>query len=179
MARPPIDLKDPVKAGLLAWLVPGLGHFYQGRTRKGWLYMTCILGLYFAGFALCEGKIVFWSWVNPMSDPEHFRLSFLGQLGVGLPAIPALIQGTLKYLGHDPILGGFMAEPSTEALNALHPKLGRLLEVGGLYTILAGLLNILAIFDAYAGPAIPEGEASPAPAPAAPQVDGRPAEVVA
>jgi hypothetical protein len=37
--------------------VPGLGHFYQGRTGKGWLYAICILGLYFLGFAMGEGKI--------------------------------------------------------------------------------------------------------------------------
>jgi len=182
MSRTPIELKDPARAALLAWLVPGLGHFYQGRTRKGWLYLTCILGLYLIGFGLGEGKIVFWSWVNPMNDPEHFRLSFLGQLGVGLPAIPALIQGTLKYLGRDPILGGFMAEPTAEVLNALHPKLGKLLEVGWLYTMMAGLLNILAIFDAHAGPALPEGDApaaalAAAPATAAvPKVAGRAAE---
>jgi len=177
MSRTPIELKDPARAALLAWLVPGLGHFYQGRTRKGWLYLTCILGLYLIGFGLGEGKIVFWSWVNPMNDPEHFRLSSLGQLGVGLGAVPSLIQGTLRYLGRDPLLGGFLAEPDGNVLNSLHPRLGKLLEVGTLYTVMASLLNVLAIFDAYAGPALPEGDTPAAPAPAAvPKVAGRAAE---
>ena len=30
-----INLKQPEFAAFLAWLVPGLGHLYQGRTKKG------------------------------------------------------------------------------------------------------------------------------------------------
>src|SRR5262245_54445208 len=30
-----VELKDPPLAAFLAWLVPGLGHIYQGRTGKG------------------------------------------------------------------------------------------------------------------------------------------------
>ena len=35
MSRSTVPLKNPAKAAFLAWLVPGLGHFYQGRTGKG------------------------------------------------------------------------------------------------------------------------------------------------
>ena len=35
-----IDLKEPWLAALLAWLVPGLGHIYQGRTGKGILFFV-------------------------------------------------------------------------------------------------------------------------------------------
>ena len=138
---------------MLAWLVPGLGHFYQGRTGKGWLYAVCILSLYFVGFALGEGKIVYWRWINPLHNPDKFCLYYVGQFFVGLPALPALIQGTLAHFDMSPILGGFMAEPSAVALNALHPRLGKLVEVGTIYTTVAGLLNVLAIFDALEGPA--------------------------
>jgi len=41
-----------------AWLVPGMGHFYQGRRGKGVLYLVCILGLYLFGFALGEGRFM-------------------------------------------------------------------------------------------------------------------------
>ena len=44
-----IDLKDPRLAAFLAWLVPGLGHFYQGRTAKGVLFFVCILGTFLYG----------------------------------------------------------------------------------------------------------------------------------
>ena len=42
-----VELKDPVVAAFLAWLIPGAGHLYQGRIGKGLLFMTCILGTFF------------------------------------------------------------------------------------------------------------------------------------
>lgn len=153
MAQPTIPLRNPRTAAFLAWLVPGLGHLYQGRVGKGILYGVCILSLYFTGFILGEGKIVYWRWVNPLNNPERFCLYYLGQFFVGLPALPALIQGTLRYFGMNPVLGGLMAEPPQTILNGLHPRLGKLVEIGSMYTAVAGLLNILAIYDAYEGPA--------------------------
>ena len=47
-----VDLKNRVVAGLLAAAVPGMGHFYQGRTLKGAIYSVCILGLFLCGQAL-------------------------------------------------------------------------------------------------------------------------------
>ncbi len=170
MAQQPVPLQNPYKAAFLAWLVPGLGHFYQGRTAKGVLYAVCILSLYFVGFAMGEGKIVYWRWVHPLHNPEKFCLHYIGQFFVGLAALPALIQGTLSYLGHEHILWGFMAEPHQNVINGLHPRLGKLVEVGTIYTTVAGLLNILAIYDAYAGPAysdLDEEEPAAKPVPAA------------
>ena len=57
---------QPLPRGLPGMAHPGLGHFYQGRTAKAILYAVCILSLYFLGFAMGEGKIVYWRWVNPM-----------------------------------------------------------------------------------------------------------------
>ena len=153
MTEQTVSLRNPLKAAFLAWLIPGLGHFYQGRTGKGILYAVCILGLYAAGMVMGEGQIVYWRWVNPISNPEKFCLYYIGQFFVGLPALPALIQSTLSRYGHDPILAGFMAEPSQLVLNGLQAKLGKLVEIGTIYTTVAGLLNILAIYDAYEGPA--------------------------
>ena len=158
MTEPTVSLRNPLWAAFLAWLVPGLGHFYQGRTGKGILYAVCILGLYLMGMVMGEGKIVYWRWVNPLNNPEKFCLYYLGQFFVGLPALPALIQSTLHHYGWDPILWGFMAEPSQIALNGLQSRLGKLVEIGSIYTCIAGLLNILAIYDAYEGPAYQEYE---------------------
>jgi hypothetical protein len=163
-------LRNPYKAALLAWLMPGLGHFYQGRTGKGILYAVCILGLYLAGMVMGEGKIIYWRWVSPFSNPDKFCLYYIGQFWIGLPALPALLQSTLSYYGWDQthhFLWGFMAEPSQIVLNGLQTRLGKLVEIGTIYTTVAGLLNILAIYDAYEGPAyqdVEEGCASnPAP----------------
>ena len=153
MSQPQVELRSPYRAAFLAWLVPGLGHFYQGRTGKGWLYAICILGLYFLGFAMGEGKIVYWRWVSPLGNPEKFCLYYLGQFWVGLAALPALIQGTLRHFDMGPILWGFMAEPPQNVINSLQPRLGKLVEIGTIYTTVAGLLNVLAIYDALEGPA--------------------------
>jgi hypothetical protein len=156
MSEQTVSLRHPLTAAFLAWLVPGLGHLYQGRIGKGILYAVCILGLYGMGMAMGECEIVYWRWVNPLNNPEKFCLYYIGQFFVGLPALPALIQGTLTHYGYDSILGGFMAEPSQIVLNGLHPRLGKLVEIGTIYTTVAGLLNILAIYDAYEGPAYQE-----------------------
>jgi hypothetical protein len=173
MSESQIPLRNPYRAALLAWLIPGLGHFYQGRRGKGWLYAICILGLYLVGFLLGEGKVVYWRWVNPLNNPEKFCLYYVGQFFVGLPALPALIQGTLHYLSPEsgPLFWGFMAEPSQNVLNALQGR-GKLIEIATIYTTVAGLLNILAIYDAYEGPAYVEAE-EPAGTQAASEVASR------
>ncbi len=158
MARPTVDLKNRHLAALLAWLVPGLGHIYQGRIGKGLLYGGSIVGLFVAGLAAGDWRIVYWRWVSPMANAEQFCFNYLGQFFAGLAALPALIQATLRWYGHDPILWAFMAEPTQNEINGLYPRLGKLVEIGTLYTTVAGLLNILAIYDAYEGPAHVEGD---------------------
>lgn len=153
MSQQTIRLRSPYLAAFLAWLVPGLGHYYQGRRGKAILYAVCILGLYFAGLAMGDWKIVYWRWINPLKYPDKFCLYYPGQFWVGLAALPALIQGTLRYLGQDPILWGYLAEPSQIVINGLHPRLSKLVELGTIYTTIAGLLNVLAIYDAFEGPA--------------------------
>ncbi len=143
-----IDLKDPLIAGVLAWLVPGLGHLYQQRTRKGLLFMVSILGIFFYGLFISDGRAVYASWVD-----GDKRLPYLCQVGVGLPALPALVQTYLVRRGSEPLLGGVMAPPRDMAqLNDWWKQLHRYFELGTVYTMIAGLLNVLAIYDAYAGP---------------------------
>lgn len=89
-----IDLRDPWLAAVLAWVWPGAGHLYQRRTGKGWLFMVCILGTYFFGLALGEGKVVYASW-----NQTDRRWQYPLQLGVGLPALPALVQGMVVRRG--------------------------------------------------------------------------------
>ena len=57
-----VDLKDPIVAAILAWLIPGLGHIYQGRTAKGVLFMVCILSTFFYGLFISDGRAVYASW---------------------------------------------------------------------------------------------------------------------
>jgi hypothetical protein len=170
-AEPSLNLKDPTVAGLLAWAVPGLGHFYQGRYAKAVLYLVCILGLYVWGLVLGGGagmgpaRVVYFSFRN-----NDMRPHYLCQLGVGLPSLPALLQAILVSHGREPLFDGFMAPPHLEpdrpdpehappahrTLADLNLKLAPYFEIGATFTMIAGLLNILAIYDACCGPVPPQ-----------------------
>jgi hypothetical protein len=155
MTETTVPLKNRALAALLAFLVPGLGHAYQKRYGKAVLYFVCINFLFFVGMSLGDFKILYWRWINPWVDAEKFCFWYIAQLFTGLAAIPGILQATLQHYGFPVILGGYGAEPSAEALNGLYPALGKYVEIGYIYTEAAGLLNILAIFDAYEGPALP------------------------
>jgi len=151
-----IDLRNAGLAALLAWLWPGTGHLYQRRYAKGVLFMVVVLSTYFFGLTIGHGHVVYASWTK--SDK---RWQYFCQLGVGLPALPALIQAR-RVFGEPPQLplwDGFMAPPKQPVLLEVEDELARWheglsyrFELGTLYTMVAGLLNILAICDAYAGP---------------------------
>ena len=150
-----IELRNPKLAAVLAWLWPGAGHLYQRRYGKAGLLMVCILITYFFGLAIAEGHVVFMRLKQP-----HPHYSFLGQIGVGLPAMPAVVQKVFQDKNWNPLFGSrVMAPPQGEVsldehdeLASWHEKLGFAFELGTLFTTVAGLLNILAIYDAYAGP---------------------------
>lgn len=171
-----IDLKDPRLAAFLAWLIPGLGHFYQGRTGKGILFFVCIVGTFYYGMYIGGGRVVYAS-TAPVFSMQFLqdRWQFVCQAGVGLPALPALIQRQRVRDGRAPLFGNeryFMRPPSmapaesqdeTDPNNTVqHPDelakwnydLGDYFEIGTVFTVIAGLLNILAIYDAYGGPLI-------------------------
>lgn len=86
-----IVLRDPVFAAILAFLMPGLGHFYQRRVFKGLLYGVCILGTFFFGMRLGDGKVVYFNW-----HPEQRTWAYLCQVWAGLPALPALYQAKFR-----------------------------------------------------------------------------------
>jgi hypothetical protein len=149
-----IDLRQPGLAAFWAWLWPGAGHLYQRRYAKGILFMVCILSTYFYGLAMAGGHVVYASW-----KPPERRWQYFCQIGVGLPALPALVQSRRVANGGTPLFGGIMAPPRYEPfmngvddLSQWHLQYKWQFELGTLYTMIAGLLNVLAIYDAYAGP---------------------------
>jgi hypothetical protein len=152
-----VDLRNPVVAALWAWIWPGAGHMYQRRYAKGTLFMVCVLGIYFFGLSMCSGHVVYASWRQ--SDK---RWQYICQLGVGAPALPALVQSHQVRNNRKPFANGFMAPPAVisadsnaaDDLSDLHLQYHTFFEMGTLYTMIAGLLNVLAIYDAYAGPVI-------------------------
>lgn len=158
-----VQLKDPALAALLAWLIPGLGHLYQGRWAKAVLFFVCIMGTFVYGLYLGSGETVGWGRVVYASwRPGDKRLYYFCQIGVGLPAMPALVQAIRVRDGKEP-LGTFMAPPPLDdraggagrvTLDTIHRNLARYFQLGEIYTSIAGLMNVLAILDAWAGPVI-------------------------
>ncbi len=154
-----IDLRDRNFAALLAWLIPGAGHMYQGRWGKGVLFAVCILGTFAFGMYLGEGNVVYAAWGD---DPSQHRLPYVLQIGVGAPALPALVQANFDSRP----FGDFMAPPKLGPQTIFENGKQRTdpdelaqwnrripgFELGTVYTMIAGLLNILAIFDAWGGP---------------------------
>jgi hypothetical protein len=191
--QPKLDLKNPTLAGFLALLFPGLGHYYQGRTWKALLYLLCIGGVWVAGSRLGHGRVVYFRW-----DKEEKRWAYFAQVGMGLPALPALLDefgqrenwakavervglGRLATLQAKPLtsteveqlcsrhdIDSWLPDDKKQALlrekgvnhfatlaevDELHRVYGRHMDVALLYTIIAGLLNMLVVFDAVCGPA--------------------------
>ncbi len=189
-----IDLRDPLLAAFLAWLIPGAGHFYQRRWAKGVLYSVCILTTFIFGLFIGGGRVVYASWRN-----NDTRLPYVCQIGVGLPALPAIVQA-VRTSGDTPkaplwrfdgpegfglmapprlpgqiipsgMIGRELTEnllgtddyvrvrdarsgygPALDELSQWHHDLGGQYDLGTVYTMIAGLLNILAVWDAYGGP---------------------------
>lgn len=110
--------------------------------------MICILGTFLYGLYLGQGRVVY---VYGDWRPEMFRWHFLGQAGVGLAALPAVVQAKMP---DTPLFGGWYMPPRSQwELNQLHRELHRYFELGAMFTLIAGLLNVLAIYDAWGGPA--------------------------
>ncbi len=158
-----VDLKNPAWAAFLAWLWPGAGHLYQRRYGKALLFMVCILVTYFWGLAMGEGHVVYASFRK-----HDMRYPYLLQVGVGLPALPAIVQAYLAQDGGTLFGSSFMAPPEQpvdeqthDEKATWHEQLGFYFELGTLFTMVAGLLNLLVVYDAYAGPAfaLPESQA--------------------
>ena len=155
-----IDLRNPFLAGLLAWLVPGLGHYYQKRYHKALIFFLCIVPTFVAGCALASSaedgiaRNVYWSWRWRAGDMRYW---WLAQAPLAIAAVPSWIQA--NYI-HSPPFGSFMTPPRLQrgdktgfppVVDVLRQKMPYF-ELGTYFTVVAGLLNLLVIFDAIDGP---------------------------
>jgi hypothetical protein len=215
---PEIDLRDRWLAAFLAWLIPGAGHLYQRRFGKGLLFMICILSTFFYGIFLGSENVVYASFRK--DDGRNYlqddvRYAYLCQVGIGLPALPAMVQARRVGGEHPkpPLWDGFMAPPvligqrvhnewidrlveksaageigdfkrrhferlqdstyerylprrpseantdysgQANQLSMWHEHYGSYFDLGTVFTMVAGLLNVLVVFDAWGGPMAPE-----------------------
>ena len=119
------DNKSWVLAVVLAWAVPGLGHWYLGKRGKAVIFFICIIGLFIVGLGLGGWRVV------TASD-----LSFVGQALAGV--VPLMVNHLTVPLGKTPL---------TQEESKLLVSVG--FEMGWLYTLVAGLLNLLVMLDSY------------------------------
>ena len=104
MADPRINLKNRTLAAVLAFLIPGAGHWYQRRFFKAAIYSVCILGTFFWGQAMADWKGVFFRWQDFEGNRFRMRdrtIGYLSQVLVGLPSLPALVQWQRYSSGDD------------------------------------------------------------------------------
>ncbi len=172
-------------AAILSYLLPGLGQVLQGRIAKGVLFFVSLYTLFFYGMALGAMKNV---WMPPSASVKQlprveigvrrvyfeaegavkslaYRPQFLGQFWIGAAAWPAV----LHYLADKdpnavpqpdglPVIGRYMATPPDEELQRLQRDGNKRWDLGWVYTLIAGVLNLLVIYDALAGPAVKDDE---------------------
>ena len=178
-ARPPSRPQYDPLAGILSYLVPGLGQLYQGRFAKGLLFFVCLYGLFFYGMYLGSWKNVYIELAerNEQAGQPNLRsrvtslvlarIRYAGQFWIGVAAWPALMQ---HFDVPVPINKDFQKMPSERELNDLQRDGDKTWDLGWVYTVIAGVLNVLVIYDAVAGPAFGRrAAATPAPLPEAPK----------
>jgi hypothetical protein len=105
---------------LVAWAVPGAGHLWLGRRQKGLIFLVTLTAMFAFGLWL-EGRLF------PF-DPDQplVTLMALADLGVGAPYLLARAAGA--------------GEGRVVAITY---------EYGNTFMIVAGLLNLLVVFDAF------------------------------
>lgn len=191
-ASPP-RLFDPL-AAFLSYLIPGLGQVTQGRVGKGLLFFVCLYGLFFYGMTLGSMKNVWLAdasalprvSVRMLGDLQgtpkaiYYRFQFLGQFGIGVAAWPAVLQYMLTETPEEPgatpaptpVLGHYMQAPTETEINTLLRDGNKFWDLGWVYTVIAGALNVLVIYDALAGPLIREDDEPDAATSKTPSTEG-------
>ncbi|HTM04386.1 MAG TPA: DUF6677 family protein [Vicinamibacterales bacterium] len=103
-----------------AWLVPGAGHLWLGRKQKGLTFLVTLTAMFVFGIWI-EGRLFPFQFSEPL-----VALSAFADIGLGLPY--------------------FLAK-------AMSAGAGRVVaityEYGNAFIIVAGLLNMLVVFDAF------------------------------
>ena len=102
------------------WLVPGLGHFMLGKKNRGLIFFGVVIVAFAFGLYL-KGELF------PLETGEPLTfLAGLAEIGVGLPYFAVKLMG----------LGGGVITAVTY-------------EYGYTFCIVAGLMNMLVVLDAY------------------------------
>jgi hypothetical protein len=119
-AAPAVPIASRLLAVALAWLVPGLGHIFLKRYRRGLGFLVLVLAALWIGWSL-EGNLP-----RPVPNSPLSYLATFAEIGVGLPYF--FLRYGLHYEG-----------------NLVAPGF----EYGSAFLLTAGLMNLLLILDAW------------------------------
>jgi hypothetical protein len=110
----------PYLIGAAAWAWPGAGHLWLGRRQKGLIFFAALTLMFVCGLWL-EGRLVPFQISQPL-----VALAAFADLGIGIPYVLAMAMGA---------------------------GAGRVVaisyEYGNAFLIVAGLLNMLVVLDAF------------------------------
>ena len=129
-------------ACLLAWAVPGAGHFFLGRRVKGMVFLAIVLITFAAGLAF-QGRVYLANPEQPLSYLATFANLALGPLD--------LIAREVSY---ERVIYFFPRESDRDRYQEILDKTrARILavthEYGTTFLLTAGLMNILLILDVF------------------------------
>jgi hypothetical protein len=111
---------NPYLISAAAWLIPGAGHLWLGRTQKGLVFLV-LLPLMFATGLWLEGRLF------PFQPSEPLvALAAFADIGIGVPYFIA--KGMSLGAGN---------------------VIAAAYEYGNTFIIVAGLLNMLVVLDAF------------------------------
>lgn len=113
-------LSTLVRVCVAAWVVPGLGHLLLGRKWRALILFAAIVAMFLMGIGM-RGEFF-----STSSGSYLQTLGYFGELCVGVAMPAARFFG---YAGGDPL---FVSA-----------------DFGTAYLVAAGMLNVLAILDAY------------------------------
>ena len=111
---------NPLVIALAAWLIPGAGHLWSGQRFKGLVFLVVLPAMFATGLAL-QGRLFPFELHQPL-----VALAAVADLGIGVPYFIAKAMGA---------------------------GAGRVIaityEYGNAFVIVAGLLNMLVVLDAF------------------------------
>ncbi|MCI0567699.1 MAG: hypothetical protein L0Z52_05810 [Acidobacteria bacterium] len=127
---------------VLAWLLPGAGHFYLGKRRRGAVFFCVVLATFLLGL-FNEGR----SYLADGQQPLTY-LATLANLATGPLEI---ISRHATYHGLVYALPADENSPAAQALlKSMRDKVKEVTdEYGTTYLLTAGLMNMLLILDAF------------------------------
>jgi hypothetical protein len=113
--------RPPAVAAALAWILPGLGHFYLGRRKTAILFAAIVTATFLLGLSF-EGRLYTIDRSQPLSILATFAVAGAGVLNLAA-----------RFLSDNP--AGTILSPTYE--------------YGCAYLLTAGLMNLLLMLDAW------------------------------